>query len=211
MALCQTYGTVREDGTHFARDFAPSCDARRYRFALQGPADSPSGPRAASFASKLSTKDQSGAITVRTSDGKIVKGKDFDIVVGEDKKTKSILKNAPFDPACYRAVSAHPSNFDGHAAEAIALTHVCGHHDSSGDGDFNTLYVDASSHAPLAATGGKSESPVDLRITQRFVSTGGYVLPASIAVRVKGSGLMFWLDVDAHADFTNYTFSDTSP
>ena len=51
MGVCHTYGTVGEDGTHFAEIITPSCDARRYRFALQRPADSPTGPRAASLAS----------------------------------------------------------------------------------------------------------------------------------------------------------------
>ena len=51
MGVCHTYGTVGQDSTHFAEIIAPSCNARRYRFALQRPADSPTGPRAASLAS----------------------------------------------------------------------------------------------------------------------------------------------------------------
>jgi hypothetical protein len=156
-------------------------------------------------------KTQTSEVTVRTRDGKIVKGKGLEIVVGEDKHTTgSILKNSPFDPACYEGVSSHPSNFDGQDASAIALKDVC-KHDAKDDDDFSVIYVDAKTLVPLAVVGGKNDPPVDVHIEERFASTGGYVLPGTVAVRVKGSGMMLWLDVDAHMDFTNYRFSDKSP
>ena len=130
-------------------------------------------------------KDLSETITVRTSDGKIVKGKSLDFNIGVDKKTEgSIIRNSPFDAGCYT---------------------------DKDQGDFSTLYVDPATHDPLAAVGQKKDDPVDVRIEQHFARTGAYVLPAQLAVRVKGSGLMFWLDVDVHLAFSAYRFSDKLP
>ena len=76
MGVCHTYGTVGEDGTHFAEIIAPSCDARRYRFALQRPADSPTGPRAASLASSsLPWKKHFHAARASVQAGRLLQGR----------------------------------------------------------------------------------------------------------------------------------------
>jgi hypothetical protein len=155
-------------------------------------------------------KDLSETITVRTSDGKIVKGKSLDFNIGVDKKTEgSIIRNSPFDAGCYTGASARSVTFEGREVEAIALKDSCEH--DKDQGDFSTLYVDPATHDPLAAVGQKKDDPVDVRIEQHFARTGAYVLPAQLAVRVKGSGLMFWLDVDVHLAFSAYRFSDKLP
>ena len=155
-------------------------------------------------------KSMNETVTVRTRDGKTVKGKGLDIMISADHKTTgNILTNSPFDPACYTAVSAHTLPFDGRDAEAITLKDVCSH--DKDDGDFQTLYVDPGSRQPLAAMGGNSDQSVVVHIEQRFARVSDYVLPSLLEIRVKGSGLMFWLDVDAHIAFTGYTFSNTFP
>lgn len=159
------------------------------------------------------SKNLDDQITVRTRDGKIVKGGGLSIQTGADSKTKgSVVTSPPFDPACYRPVSTSTENFEGRAVEAIAVKGLCREDKEEKDSeDFTTLYVDPATHDPIAAVGAKNEDPVEVRLEQHFARVGEYMLPSLLAVRVKGSGLMFWLDVDAHVEFTDYRFSDKFP
>lgn len=155
-------------------------------------------------------KDQTSTVTVRTSDGKIVKGKGLEIIVGSQHSTSgSILTNSPFDIQCYAGVSAKIAPYEGRDAEQIVLHDRCARDKDSGD--FTTLYVDPATHEPLGVVGGKSENPVDVHLEQRWTHAGNNYVPSTLAVMVKGSGLMFWLDVVASADFSHYSFSDKAP
>jgi hypothetical protein len=155
-------------------------------------------------------KDINETVTVRTSDGKTVKGKELEIYTGAGSKTSgNILKNSPFETSCYTGLSSKPDTYDGRAVEAIALKDVCKR--DKDDGDFKTMYVDPASHDPVAVVGRGGEDPVFVSFEQRYVRAGAYVVPDLLAVRVKGSGLMFWLDFDFHAAFTDYSFSDKAP
>jgi hypothetical protein len=160
-------------------------------------------------------RDQSSNLVVRTADGAIIKGQPpFSNVNygGRFNGSDSILKNPPFRAACYRAVSAKSATFEGHDVEAIALHGTCKDSDSEKtDTDFDTLYVDPRSHDPVAAVAADDSDSVSVNLIQRFARTGAYVLPASLYVRVKGSGMMFWLDVLADMNYTNYSFSSKAP
>ncbi len=157
------------------------------------------------------TRDQTTDIVVRTSDGVIVKGKPPFASVnygGHFNGDESILKNPPFLAKCYKAGGAKDATFEGRAVEAIALHGTCKGDD---DTDFDTLYVDPNSHDPIAATASEDKEAVAVNLITRYARTGSYVLPSSLYVRVKGSGLMFWLDVLADMRYSNYRFSDKAP
>jgi hypothetical protein len=73
------------------------------------------------------------------------------------------------------------------------------------------MYVDPRTHDPIAVSGADNKESVAVNIEQRFARTGAYVLPATLYVRVKGSGFMFWLDVLADLRFSNYGFNNKAP
>jgi hypothetical protein len=165
-------------------------------------------------------RDQSSNLVVRTADGAIVKGKPPFANVnfgGHFSNDESIVKNAPFRPSCYQGTSAKSATFDGREVEAIGLRGTCKDSDSDksdpnkADADFETLYVDPRTHDPVAATAIDNSDSVAVNLIQRYARTGAYVLPSSLYVRVKGSGMMFWLDVLADMNYTNYSFSSKAP
>ena len=160
-------------------------------------------------------RNQTETLTVRTSDGKIVKGKEPDVKVdtGSGNGDRA-TQHAPFDAACYTAKSARLTTFESRSLEAISLSGGCETNKKEGedsDTDFQTLYVDPQTREPVIAIGTGNSNDVAVHLEQRFVKTQGYVMPASFHIHVKGSGLMFWLDVLADQTFSNYRFTDTIP
>jgi hypothetical protein len=154
---------------------------------------------------------ESVKIVVRSRDGTIVKGKAPAMQIGVSSKFQSdVVVHPPFNSACYAATSARRATFEGRPVEALALRDTCTS-DPAGEGDFGTLFVDEGSHVPLAAVGGSDEDHVVVRVEQRFARAGAYVLPAAFDVRVKGSGLMFWLDVTGHQSYDGFSFGDVPP
>ncbi len=154
--------------------------------------------------------DDVTSIVVRSSDGKIVKGKPPDIKMGADNGyANDVVRHAPFDPACYRATSAKRSIFDARPLEAISLNALC--EKGAHSGDFDTLYVDPATREPVAVIGGNKDDGVAVVIEQRYAREQRFILPSSFDVTVKGSGLMFWLNVAAHEAYSRYTFTTTPP
>lgn len=159
-------------------------------------------------------RDGTQEVVVRTSDGAVIKGRDaihppFVQVSGEKLGGDEAVTNPAFIPHCYVATGARMDSYDGSKAEAIALRDDCAK--SPDDKDFDTLYVDPQTHRPIAATGTEIDSPVSVRLEQGFAAAGGYVLPASLYVRVKGTGIMAWLDVLYDRRYENFRFSATEP
>jgi hypothetical protein len=157
-------------------------------------------------------KTENGTIVVRTSDGKIVKGKAPNIQIGADSDSTyegDIVTHPPFKPNCYEATSAQAATFEGRAVEEIRLHDTCDH--GKGDGDFNRVYVDPESHEPIAAAGGNTDEQVVVHVTERIERMADYFVPTSLNVTVKGSGWMAWLDVNAYEHISDYKFSNTAP
>lgn len=157
-------------------------------------------------------KDKTNQIVVRTRDGKVLKGDPGGVPVSVGRGTgNEPLSDPAFKPSCYDAAGARIQRFEDRELEAIALHGLC---TSKGKGqqDFDTLYVDPQTHEPIAVVGAdSSDQHVDVRLEQRFTSVGGRALPSTLYVRVHGSGLMFWLDVEVHEEYSNYRFSNTEP
>lgn len=157
-------------------------------------------------------KDKTNRIVVRTRDGKILKGDPggIPVSVGHDTGNEPLTDPA-FKPACYEAAGARAERFAGRNVEAIALHGLCTSKDK-GQQDFDTLYVDPETHEPIAVVGADtSDQHVDVRLEQHFTSVEGRALPSTLYVRVHGSGLMFWLDVEVNEQYVNYKFSNTEP
>jgi len=156
-------------------------------------------------------KDDTTTIVVRTRDGKIVKGTPPTVKIGAGTSySGDVVSQPPFDVACYRATATRRDKYDGRPAEALSLnaTGTCEH---DRHGDFDTLYLDPTTHAPLAAVGNQHDDPVAVHLEQRYVRTGGFILPSAFDVAVKGSSFMFWLNVAAHQSYTHYAFSNSPP
>jgi len=156
--------------------------------------------------------DQDQTIVVRTSDGRVVRGKPPSLQIGSNSKThydKDVVERPPFDPACYTARSAREATFEGKPAEAIALRETCAH--DKDDGDFSELYVDPRTHDPLAAVGDSTDDSVRVRVVQRYVAVEDHFMPSALDVRVKGDGWMSWLDVTAYEHLSDYKFSNAAP
>jgi hypothetical protein len=160
-------------------------------------------------------RDESSNLVVRTADGTVVKGKPPFANVnygGRFHGDASFLKDPVFKSACYQPTTAKSATFDGREVEAIGLRSTCKDTDSEkSDTDFDTLYVDPRTHDPVAVTAADNSDSVTVNIVERYARTGAYVLPSSLYVRVKGSGIMFWLDVLADMNYTNYSFSSKAP
>ena len=160
-------------------------------------------------------RDESSNLVVRTSDGAIVKGKrPFGNVNygGRFNANDDIVTSPPFKPACYQAKTAKSATYEGREVEAIGLHGTCKDTgDDKSDTDFDTLYVDPRSHDPVAVVAADNSDSVAVDLIQRYARTGAYVLPSSLYIRVKGSGIMFWLDVLANMTYTNYSFSSKAP
>jgi hypothetical protein len=165
-------------------------------------------------------KEETERITVRTSDGKVVKGKRPNLVLNTGKEKSPSVHDTAFDPKCYRVTGARTAQFEGHAVEELTLRSTCHDEDdndsssSSGanQGSFTSLYVDPKSHAPIAVTGGNADDKtVSVKLEQRFMQASGHTVPASLYVAVKGSGFMFWLNVVVREQFSDFAFSDKAP
>jgi len=156
-------------------------------------------------------KEETDAIVVRTSDGKVVKGKRPGVnVESSDSDHKSpTVRDQPFDPACYTATAARSAQFLGRPAEELTLRGTC--KTDRGDQDFSRLYIDPVSHTPIAVTGGDPDKTVAVRLEQRFASVDNHVVPASLLVDIKGTGFMFWLNINVQQEYTKYSFSDKMP
>ncbi len=154
------------------------------------------------------SRDDSGTITVRVADGKIVKGKASNVQVQGVNVQDNAVSHSTFDTLCYQAKSARLTKYDGLSAEAIALRSTC---DSKGDADFDTLYVNPATHEPLGVTGSQTDSGVAVALELRYARFSDYFMPSLLNVTVKGSGFMFWLDVIAHQEYSNYRFTSTIP
>ena len=150
-------------------------------------------------------------IVVRTSDGKVVSGKKSSVQIGAGTSYDGDVVTRPlFRPACYEATAAKTAEFEGKPVEVLSLKSTC---PKEGDEEnaFSTLYVDPRTHDPIAAVELHSDSHVYALLRQRFVRTGTRVLPSGVDVRVKGSGLLSWLDVTVHQIYSNFAFSDSPP
>lgn len=150
-------------------------------------------------------KNDTTTLVVRTRDGKIIKGTPPDIKVGADSSyDNEVVRHAPFKLSCYRATAARAATFGGRPAEALTLEATCER--GSNGGDFDTLYLDPKTHAPLAAVGNKNDAPVTVHLEQDYARAGAFVLPSAFDVAVKGSSFMSWLNVTAHQTYTRYSF-----
>jgi hypothetical protein len=156
-------------------------------------------------------KDETSTIVVRTRDGTIVKGEPPLMRVGSASNYHGdVVTHPPFDPACYAPLAVRDSTFEGRPAEELSLANTC-KKSADSDGDFTALFLDRASREPLAATGGNHDPTVDVRVSERFAHVGDYIMPSAFDVRVKGSGVMFWLDVTAHQTYEGFSFSDALP
>jgi hypothetical protein len=158
-------------------------------------------------------KEDHGRITVRTSDGEVVKGKDADIDlhVDADHSSSGIphVHDQPFNPACFSATGAHADTVDNRAVEVLDIREICGRR--SDDTTFSKFYIDPRTHEPIAVVAEEDKEPVAVRVEQRFMHVRDHVLPASLDVAIKGSSFMFWLNLTVHRDYDDYTFSDHAP
>lgn len=164
-------------------------------------------------ASGFGDKDESNRLTVRTSDGEVVKGKDADIDfhISTDHAANGVprIHDQPFNPACFSATGASLGTFDGQSAEVLDIKDICNRR--SDDTSFSKFYVDPQSHEPIAVVAEKSEQPVEVRVEQRFMHVRDHVVPSALLVAIKGSGFMFWLNLTVRRDYSDYTFSDRAP
>ena len=166
--------------------------------------------------SGMANDHESGRIVVRTSDGKIVSGKQqFDVDVGNSsfKGFNSNPVSKPvFDPHCYRASSEAPATLDGSPALKLALVPTCGpYHEYP----FATLYADPQTLRPLEVSGtahGDDDSKsVTVALDQHFAAFDGRWMPSSLTIDVTGTGFMFWLQVHVKEIYSDYRFTPTQP
>jgi hypothetical protein len=165
--------------------------------------------------SGLAHDNEDGRIVVRTSDGKIVSGKqhvDVNIANSSFNGLDSNPVSQPvFSPRCYRATAETPATLDGSPVLKLSLTATCG---PSHDFPFTTLYIDPQTYRPLevsgVATPGDSDSKsVSVALDQRYAGFDGRWMPVSLNVDVTGTGLMFWLRVHLREIYSDYEFRAT--
>ncbi len=159
--------------------------------------------------------DDRTTIVVRTSDGKIVSGKPPKIDIGSNGDYNTdVVRRGPFDVSCYTPESASLTTFEAHPAEAIALRPVCAKSDGGGhdnDTEFRVLYADPATHRPIAVVGHSAEKFITADLDERFTMADDFVVPSSFAVKIAGSGPMFWLNVDATQTYSDYRFLTHRP
>lgn len=130
-------------------------------------------------------KDDTTTIVVRTRDGKIVKGTPPTVKIGAGTSYSGDVVSQPlFDVACYRATATRRDKYDGRPAEALSLnaTGTCEH---DRHGDFDTLYLDPTTHAPLAAVGNQHDDPVAVALSS---ATCAPALHSAVRLRRGGQG-----------------------
>jgi hypothetical protein len=162
----------------------------------------------------LAHDNEDGRIVVRTSNGKIVSGKehlnvDVDVANSPFNGLHSNPVSQPvFAPRCYRATAEAPAMLDGSPVLKLSLAATCG---SYHDYPFTTLYVDPQTYRPLEVSGvatpgdGDSKS-VTVALDQRYAGFDGRWLPVSLNVDVTGTGFMFWLQVHLREIYSDYEF-----
>jgi hypothetical protein len=151
-------------------------------------------------------KDEEDAVVVRTSDGKVVSGKNATVTIAPGEGfSGNIVLTSPFNPSCYAPVAETPETYDGAAADALQLRATCRH--QKDDPDFTTLYIDPRTQEPLGVVGGTNDSDVRVRLEETFRRVGDRLLPAHFGVTVKGKSFWLgWLDVVAQIDYSRYRF-----
>ena len=160
----------------------------------------------------LAHDHEDGRIVIRTSDGKIVSGKqhvDVDIANSAFSGLDSNPVSQPvFAPHCYRATGETPATLDESPVLKLTLAPTCGtYHDYP----FTTLYIDPQTFRPLevsgVATPGDGDSKtVTVALDQRYAGFDGRWMPVSLKVDVTGSGFMFWLQVHLSEIYSDYDF-----
>jgi hypothetical protein len=151
-------------------------------------------------------------VVVDVRQGRVISGKPSSIHIdgGSDAVGKwgdqDMITHPAFRPQCYQPTGAQAVTYDGRPAERIALVGHCGSdHD---DEDFSALYVDPSTHVPIAVVGHNDDEHVAVSLEERFTQVADHVVPAALRVKVLGSGWMAWLDVTAHVEYSDYRFSE---
>jgi hypothetical protein len=153
-------------------------------------------------------------VVVDVRRGRIISGKPtaIHIATGNDSTgtwgDEDAVTHPAFRPRCYDATAAQAATYDGRPAERIALAGHCGDDHDKKDEDFSALYVDPSTHVPIAAVGHDEDDHVDVTLEEHFTQVADHVVPAALRVKVLGSGWMAWLDVTARVEYTDYRFSD---
>jgi hypothetical protein len=159
--------------------------------------------------------DDQTTIVVRTSDGKIVLGKPPKLDVGSNGDYNTdVVRRGPFDVSCYTPESASLTTFEAHPAEAIALHSVCAKGDGNrhdNDTEFRVLYADPATHRPIAVIGHTAEKYITADLDERFTVADAFVVPSRFAIKIAGSGPMFWLNVDATQTYSGYRFLARQP
>jgi hypothetical protein len=162
--------------------------------------------------SGLANDHEDGRIVVRTSDGRVVSGKQhFDVDIGDSSfngLNSNPVSKPVFAPHCYRATGEALATLDESPVLKLTLTPTCG---SYHDYPFTTLYVDPQTFRPLEVSGvatpgdGDSKS-VTVALDQRYAAFDGRWMPVSLKVDVTGSGFMFWLQVHLNEIYSEYEF-----
>jgi hypothetical protein len=157
-------------------------------------------------------KDTTEEVVVRTRDGKVLRGHPGAVPGGVAANTGNEPVSDPaFKPACYEGQSAKLQRVDDRELEAITLRDLCTKSTNQGEKDFDTLYVDPRTRVPVLAEVVSNDPHVGVRIEQRFTRVGERAIPSTLYVRVHGTGLMFWLDVEVNEQYSNYRFSNSEP
>ncbi len=156
-------------------------------------------------------KTDTELIVVRTSDGKVIRGKTATIQTDSGSHTihGDIVTHQIFLPACYQPGTATIATYNERPAEAIALHNTCDKDD--GNDAFSMLYLDPRTHEPLGVTGDHHDDSIDFTIEERFAHTDGRFMPGLLDVHVAGKGWLGWLQVLAHVEFSRFRFLDNPP
>jgi hypothetical protein len=162
----------------------------------------------------LAHDGEDGRVVVRTSDGKIVAGKqhvdvDVDIANSSFNGLDSNPVSQPvFAPRCYRATGETAATLDGSPVLKLNVAATCG---SGHEYPFTTLYVDPQTYRPLevsgvASPGDDGSKTVTVSLDQRYAAFDGRWMPVSLNVDVTGTGIMFWLQVHLREIYSEYEF-----
>jgi hypothetical protein len=149
-------------------------------------------------------------VVVRLSDGKIVAGGqpvDVDSSSSYDRHESNPVTKPAFDAACYRATDERLSTYDGAPALEISLVSIC---ENDKNNTFATLYAEPHSLRPLDVQGSASIHEhlghMQVSLDQTFAVFDGRSMPAALRVDVRGSGLMFWVQVHVNETYSDYQF-----
>ena len=131
---------------------------------------------------------QQTTIVVDVRQGRVISGKPASIHIGGGTDSvgkwgdEDAITHPAFRPHCYEATAAQASTYDGRPAERIAIAGHCGNdHD---DEDFSALYVDSSTHVPIAVVGHGDDEHVAVTLEERFTQVADHVVPSALRVKV---------------------------